>query len=517
MFTVALVGRPNVGKSTLFNRLVGKKIALVDDRPGVTRDRREGFSKFDDFHFRLFDTAGFEDVRDDSLESRMRMQTEAAFRHADVIVLILDARAGVTPIDQVFAKLLRRSGRPVLLVANKAEGRAGEAISVEALRMGFGEPLLLSAEHGEGVLYLLQDLRERAEKIGKSELNNPVSAPKRPEFLPQAPDDHEEEEAEAETETEAGETDEYKSDDLTDDEDETLPDVEAAAAGGLDYEWVDAEGSVRVGTDRPLRIAVIGRPNAGKSTLINSILGEDRLLTGPEAGITRDSIGVDYRHDGKLLRIFDTAGVRKKAKVVEKLEKLSVADTLRAVRFAEIVIVLLDAENPFDKQDLQLIELVEREGRAVVLAINKWDIVTERVEEYTKLLKERVKSLLPQLRGLKPVFISGLSGRGTDKLFRAVFESYETWNGRVSTASLNKWLDTATQAHPPPLVSGRRVRIKYMTQIKTRPPTFVGFSPRAEKLPTSYRRYLINGIREAFTLPATPVRFMLRKTSNPYD
>ena len=448
IFTVAIVGRPNVGKSTLFNRLVGKRLALVDDTPGVTRDRREGEARLGPLEFRVIDTAGLEDADAQSLEGRMRAQTEAAILSADLILFLVDARAGVTPLDAYFADLLRRSERPVALVANKAEGRIGEAGFYDAFSLGFGEPIALSAEHGEG----LADLAIA---------------------------------------------------------------IERAMAEALMLEVDEDDGEEAPDADRPVSIAIVGRPNAGKSTLVNRLLGEERLLTGPEAGITRDSITVDWSWRGHPVRLVDTAGLRRKARVQEKLEKLSVADALRAVRFAEIVVLVLDAAIPFEKQDLQIADLVEREGRAMVIALDKWDMVEDRGERL-KLLREEAERLLPQMRGVAIVPVSGLTGEGLDKLMQAIFKTHEVWNRRVPTAKLNRWLETTVEHHPPPAVAGRRIRLRYMTQAKSRPPTFVAFCSRPEALPDAYRRYLVNGLRETFKLPGVPLRLMLKKGENPY-
>ena len=439
---VAIVGRPNVGKSTLFNRLVGKKLALVDDRPGVTRDRREGEATLGDLSFRVVDTAGLEEASDESLLGRMRAQTEAAIADADVILFVIDARAGILPADRPFAELVRRSGRPVILVANKAEGGAGMAGAYEAFSLGLGEPVPLSAEHGEGMADLFEAL------------------------MPHFPDPDEE-------------------------EDENDP-------------------------SKPLQVAIVGRPNAGKSTLINRMLGEERLLTGPEAGITRDSISLDWRWRDRPIRLFDTAGLRKRARVEDKLEKLSVADALRAVRFAEVVVVLLDATIPFEKQDLSIVDLVEQEGRALVIGVNKWDLVADQ-PGLLKELREKAARLLPQVRGAPVVPLSGLSGQGIDPLMRAVVEVYDTWNRRISTAKLNQWLADAISANPPPAVSGRRIKIRYMTQVKARPPHFAVFGNQLDALPKSYSRYLVNNLREAFELPGVPIRLSLRTGKNPFD
>lgn len=477
MFTVALVGRPNVGKSTLFNRLVGKKTAIVDDKPGVTRDRREGTCLFNDISVRIFDTAGYEDKTGDSLEARMRKQTELAVRQADLCLFITDSREGVTPIDSLFARFLHKSGAKVLLLANKAEGRMALKSLGEMTKLGFGEPLPISAEHGENIFHLMQIITEQIPAEQKTLVSkaNPKEA---------------------------------KSDTIA-------QEIQEAAETGRDFVWTDPEGSVRVGYDRPLRVAVIGRPNAGKSTLINQILGEDRLLTSSEAGTTRDSISVDINVNDRSIRLFDTAGMRKKTNVIDKIEKLSVADTLHAIQYAEIVVVLLDLDTAFEKQDLKIIEHAEQEGRAIVIAVNKWDLCQDP-SATAPILREKCTRLLPQIKGVPIVFLSGLSGRGVDKLFDAVFNIYEHWNGRIPTSQLNTWLDRMTQAHPAPLVSGKRLKLKFMTQVKTRPPTFVAFTTRPDDLPDSYRRYLVNGIRQDFDFPGTPIRFELRKRHNPF-
>ncbi|WP_371326949.1 ribosome biogenesis GTPase Der [Stappia sp. ES.058] len=463
---IAIIGRPNVGKSTLFNRLVGKRLALVDDTPGVTRDRRAGDARLGDLRFTILDTAGLEEADARSLEGRMRAQTEEAIADADAVIFVVDARAGVTPSDSHFANLLRRSDTPVILVANKAEGRAGEPGLYEAFGLGFGEPIALSAEHGEG----LSDLYDALLPI--------VDA------------------ADAEAEMEA-----VANADVNVDLD---PDAEEEDKG-------PAAGTA----EKPLRVAVVGRPNAGKSTLINRLLGEERMLTGPEAGITRDSISVDWIWRDHHVKLFDTAGIRRKARVQEKLEKLSVADALRAIKFAEVVIVTLDATVSFEKQDLQIIELCAREGRAIVIAINKWDLIEDRSEAMQKL-NDAAERYLNQIRDVKIVTLSGLHGRGLDKLFEAAFKAYDMWNKRISTSRLNRWLDGVLVHHPPPAVAGRRIKLRYITQAKARPPHFIVFCSRPEALPESYTRYLVNGLRERFEMPGTPIRLSYRKGENPY-
>ncbi len=439
--TVAIVGRPNVGKSTLFNRLVGKRLALVDDTPGVTRDRREGEARLGDLMFRVFDTAGLETINDDSLAARMTRQTERAIKDADVALLLIDARAGVTPTDRHFAQRLRRGRTPVVLVANKCEGQSATPGLLEAFELGLGEAVAISAEHGEG----LADL------------------------------------------------------------------YDALAARARDSE--DAADTAE--TAKPLQLAVVGRPNVGKSTLVNRLLGEERLLVGPEAGITRDAIAVQFTFAGRPIRLFDTAGMRRRPRVQDKLEKLSVADTLRAVRYAEVVVLVIDATVGLEKQDLTIAANDVEEGRGMVIAVNKWDAVTAP-DKTLRAIRDRLSISLPQVRGIPLVTVSAREGRNVDALMRSALALAETWNRRVSTADINRWLEGAIAQHPPPLVAGRPIRIRYATQVKTRPPTFALFVSKPQDLPDSYLRYLVNSMRDSFALDGVPIRTVMRKGKNPF-
>jgi len=441
-FSVAILGRPNVGKSTLFNRLVGRRVALVDDIPGLTRDRRQGEGRIADLEFRVIDTAGLEEAAPGSLAGRMQTQTERALADADVALLVIDAREGVTEADRHFANWLRRSGKSVILVANKTEGRVIPAGVAEAYRLGLGDPVPISAEHGEGLAELYERLRPFA------------------------------------------------------------GDRSAEAA--------------RREPERPLRVAIVGRPNVGKSTLTNRLIGEERLLTGPEAGITRDAIAVDWTWGDRPFRLVDTAGLRRRSRVEGKLEALSVGDALRAIRFAETVILVLDALQPVERQDLTIAALVAEEGRALVLAASKFDAVSESAA-VLKRLRERVSLSLPQLQGVALVAVSGVTGFGLDAMMTAVSAADEVWNRRVRTADLNRWLAAVQERHPPPLVAGRRLRLRYLTQVNTRPPSFALFASKPADLPDSYRRYLVNALRHDFDLPGTPIRMMLRKGKNPYE
>lgn len=448
-FTVAIIGRPNVGKSTLFNRMVGRRLALVDDMPGVTRDRREGEGRLGDLSFTVIDTPGLEEAKATSLAGRMVEQTKAAIADADAILFLVDARAGLLPADRVFAGLIRKSGKPAILVANKSEGRGAAAGALESYALGFGEPVAVSAEHGEGMSDLYDALRAAL-----------------PEHTERVPEDEED-----------------------------MHEADEAA--------------------RPIRVAVVGRPNAGKSTLVNRLLGEERLLTGPEAGITRDAISVDIDWQGRIFKVYDTAGMRRKSRIDEKLEKLSVADALNAIRFADVVVVLMDSAQAFEEQDLRIADLVEREGRALVIGMNKWDLKESGRHAFGRL-REEADHWLPQVKGVPVVAVSGLTGEGLDRLMQAVVDAHAIWNRRIPTSALNRWFEETTSANPPPAVSGRRLRLNYITQAKSRPPSFVVFCTRADAVPDAYKRYLVNGLREAFDLPGTPIRLTLREKANPY-
>jgi GTP-binding protein len=439
--TVAIVGRPNVGKSTLFNRLCGRAAALVDETPGSTRDRREGEAQLGDLRFRVIDTAGLEEAAAGSLVHRMQQQTRLALASADAVLFLIDVRTGVTPLDRHFADALRRATKPVLLIANKAENMRSVGEAGEAFALGLGEPIAISAEHGEGMAELFEALAPLIDAAA---------------------------------------------------------DKDAAAAG-----------------ETPLRLAIVGRPNVGKSTLINRLIGGERLVTGPEVGITRDAISIHWQWRGHAVRLVDTAGMRRKSRIEARIEKLSVAETLNAIRFAEIVVLVIDATQPLEKQDLVIAELVEKEGRGLVLAASKWDLVEDR-RKALENLRERVEFSLPQLKGLRVVTLSGINGAGLDKLMPAVWATHQAWGKHITTPILNRWLAAVQERHPPPLVAGRRLKLRYITQANIHPPTFALFASKPGELPDAYRRYLVNLLREKFDLPAVPIRMMLRKGDNPY-
>jgi len=454
---VAIVGRPNVGKSTLFNRLTGTRAALVSDLPGLTRDRRDGLTELFGAKLRLIDTAGLEEARQGSIADRMRKQTEQAIAAADLVLFVIDSRAGVTPADTSFARIARQSGKPVVLVANKAEGRQGNDGVLDAFSLGLGAPIAISAEHGEGIGDLASDIFAalglkipKTTKKGRDDDVEPIDA----KVLPATP-------------------------------------------------------------PRPIRVAIVGRPNAGKSTLVNALLGEDRMITGPEPGLTRDSVASEFTYKGQSILLFDTAGLRRKAKITETAEKLAASDAVRAIRFAEVVVLLIDAERPFEHQDLTIGHRVTEEGRALVVAINKWDLIPEK-QKALRDLKKTVAESLAQVPNVSVVAISARSESGLDQLMSAIIKTHATWNRRVSTPQLNRWLEEALSRHAPPAAAGRRIKIRYVTQPSTRPPTFVAFCQRADALPKSYLKYLTNSLREAFDLPGVPIRFSLRKGENPY-
>src|SRR5262245_13136518 len=450
--TIAIVGRPNVGKSTLFNRLTARRAALVSDMPGLTRDRREGGAEIAGHKVKLIDTAGLEEAAPGTIGARMRAQSETAIMQADLVLFLLDARDGVMPADAAFARVVRASGRPVVLVANKCEGRAGADGFYEAFQLGLGEPIAISDEHGEGIGDLIEAV-----------LAALALKPQR-----------------------------------------TRKDAEAGEPG--------EQG---IGKSPPIRIAIVGRPNSGKSTLVNALLGEERMITGPEPGLTRDAVAIDFSWKGRPVRLFDTAGLRRKAKVTESAEKLAAMDALRAIRFAEAVVLVIDAEHPFEHQDLTIGDLVAEEGRALVIAVNKWDLVADK-DKKLKELRDTLAEKLTQVAGVALVAVSALAGRGLERLMREVMRSYEIWNRRVPTGDLNRWLGEALERHPAPAAKGRRVRIRFMTQASARPPTFVAFCARAEALPQAYLRYLTNSLRQAFDLPGVPIRIKLRRGDNPF-
>ena len=452
---VVIVGRPNVGKSTLFNRLVGRRLAIVDETPAVTRDRREGRAKLGDLRFQVLDTPGLEEAAPGSLEGRMQAQTERALEDADVALFLIDARAGITPLDEHFARWLRKGGPPVVPLANKCEGRGGSDGVLEAYSLGLGDAIPISAVHGEGMADLYEVLAPFV-KLGGMEAD------------------------------------------------------EGAGAAGE-----EAVGDVEETDTRPMQLAIVGRPNVGKSTLVNKLLGEERMLTGPEPGMTRESIAIEWRYGARPVRLVDTAGLRRRARVAAKLEKLSVEETLRTIRLAEVVVLVVDATQLLEKQDLAIAKMVLDEGRALVIGLNKWDIVEHGAKALSNF-RDRLATSLPKARGAPHVCISALTGRRLDQLMEGVFSAYEVWNRRVPTAQLNHWLEEAIRRHPPPVAVGRRLRLRYMTQVKARPPTFVLFASRPAELPESYIRYLANGLRKTFDLPGVPIRLHVRKGKNPY-
>ncbi|MEO7257267.1 MAG: ribosome biogenesis GTPase Der [Sphingomicrobium sp.] len=464
--TVAIVGRPNVGKSTLFNRLVGKKLALVDDRPGVTRDRREGDASLLGLEFKVVDTAGYEDEDPITLPGRMRQQTEAAVRDADVALFLIDAREGLTPLDEEIARWLRTGETPVIVAANKAEGRGGETGRLEAYALGLGDPLAISAEHGEGIVDLFEALRPLIEK----------------------------------------------------DEDQGGPSVDPRDLAQAEYEASDP--LLREGIEDeiggPLKLAIVGRPNAGKSTLVNRMLGEERMITGPEAGITRDAVSVEWDWEGRNVQLVDTAGMRKKAKVDDKLERLSVADARRAIDRSEVVLLLLDATRGLEVQDLKIADATIEEGRVLVIAVNKWD-VADNASSLFNGIKAALEEGLSQLKGVPLLTVSAKTGKGIDAILTVAFELREAWSRRVGTGELNRWFEAAVEANPPPAPKGKRIKLRYITQVKTRPPSFVVFGNRTDELPDSYRRYLVNALRRDLKLGPVPLRLTFRGSRNPFD
>ncbi len=476
MLTVALVGRPNVGKSTLFNRLAGKKMAIVDDTPGVTRDWRETQGYLFDQTFRIIDTAGLEESFDNSIEARMRKQTEAGLAHCDAVVFIIDGRSGITPLDQHFAGWLRKQKKPVILAINKAENeRAVQATMAESYSLGLGDPVLLSSAHGTGMEELYHALQPHFDEIDEEALDEDIN---------EIPDD--------------------------------IDDLEGLEETAFDADLTDDIDVATEEEDKPIKIAIVGRPNVGKSTLLNAIVEDERVMTGPEAGITRDAIAVDWEYDDRKFKLVDTAGLRRKSKVVDNIERMSAEDSFRAIRLAQVAVLVLDANHALDKQDLQIAAHVTEEGRALVIALNKWDSVKNK-NEVLEDFKFRLQKSLSQVQDVRFVTMSALKGRNIDRLLTEIMYTYSIWNRRVKTGVLNRWLSAQESRNPAPLYEGRPNRLKYMTQIKTRPPTFALWVSKPDALPAAYKRYLINGLRKDFDIPAVPIRLLIRTSKNPFS
>jgi GTP-binding protein len=491
---VAIIGRPNVGKSTLFNRLVGKKLALVDDQPGVTRDRRYGKARLGHMNFTVIDTAGLEEAFDGSVEGKMRQQSEIAFDECDVALFIIDARAGLTPLDNHFADWLRKRHKPVHVIANKHEGKDQDPGLYEAYGLGLGDVAPISSEHGLGMELLIDILLPYWEEDRRKEKKARSAA--RLEAQGQADDIDDDDDFDGE-------------DDLPDDTGEILMPAEDEGEFDEDDEFEEPREHGKI------QLAIVGRPNVGKSTLMNQLLGENRVMTGPQAGLTRDSIAVDWDYEGRQIRLVDTAGMRRKKKIDDRVEKLSVSDTLRVIRYAQVVVLMLDATNTIDKQDLTIARMVLEEGRALIIGVNKWDAVDDK-SAFTKHLSDTLETSFAQARGIPILNLSALTGRGTDRLMPTVLDIYDIWSRRIPTSQLNRWLEAVTERHLPPVISGRRIRLRYMTQAKSRPPSFFINCSKAAELPESYTRYLINGLREDFDMPGVPIRIYLRSSDNPF-
>ncbi|MDP2700030.1 ribosome biogenesis GTPase Der [Thalassospira sp.] len=501
---VAIIGRPNVGKSTLFNRLVGKKLALVDDQPGVTRDRRYGAARLGHLHFSVIDTAGLEEAFDGSIEGMMRQQSERAFEECDVALFVIDARAGLTPLDNHFADWLRKRHKPVYVIANKHEGKDQDPAVYEAYGLGLGDVAPISAEHGLGMELLLDILLPHWEEDRRNSrlARQAIRAATAEDAAATLDDD-----------SDGDEVEEDDFDGIAEDEGEILITREDDGEFSEDDEEDEEDDAPR--DAGKIQLAIVGRPNVGKSTLLNQLLGQDRVMTGPQAGLTRDAIAVDWDYKGRPIRLVDTAGMRRKKNIDDRVEKISVSDSVRVIRYAQVVVLVLDATSSIDKQDLTIARMVLEEGRALIIAVNKWDAVEDKTA-FSNHLRDKLDTSFAQARGIPVVTFSALNGRGVDRLMPTVLDIYDIWSKRIPTAQLNRWLEAITERHLPPVISGRRIRLRYMTQAKSRPPSFFINSSKAAELPESYLRYLINGLRDDFDMPGVPIRIYVRSSENPY-